>query len=76
MITGIEVFGDRDTLLDSLGTSWPLYVTIHPCSTTAVFPGPGYIPESDMPCPCGDETHWILRYRKEAPALAKGEQVN
>lgn len=44
-----------------------LSVTL-PCGTIVSYETAKDIPEVDVPCPCGDKSHWIIRYwdlRKE-----------
>lgn len=36
------------------------------CGTVVVYPTLSDIPEESVPCPCGDKSHWIIKY-EEAP---------
>ena len=33
-----------------------------PCGYSRVFREPDDIPHEDLPCPCGDSKHWLIRY--------------
>lgn len=34
------------------------------CGKEVIYPNTGEIPKVDTPCPCGDPTHWIVRFSK------------
>ncbi len=34
-----------------------------PCGGSASYPTVNDIPRHDVPCPCGDPTHWLIKYR-------------
>ncbi len=33
-----------------------------PCGSTIVYPDIDDVPMENIPCPCGDTTHWLVRY--------------
>jgi hypothetical protein len=55
---------DRQVLVDLLAgipeQAWGDMVM--PCGTEIVSALNGEAPESDLPCPCGDPTHWLVKY--------------
>jgi len=52
-----------------------------PCGQVYIIAHPEVIPEEDVPCPCGDPEHWIVRYvdnresgtPKPVPVLKPGQ---
>jgi len=41
-----------------------IYLSISmPCGQHLKYRTPDDIPGHDVPCPCGDPTHWMIRYR-------------
>lgn len=44
---------------------WPLRVGM-PCGQSIDFSIGAELPSHSMPCPCGDETHWFIKYTEES----------
>ena len=69
--TGVLVTGDRQTLIDHLkhqyGAPLPVVdlVIKLSCGHQVVYKTEDDIPDHDVPCPCGDPRHWMIRYRQE-----------
>jgi len=56
----IRRYGDRVHFDYSLGV---LVIDLDPCGGHATYKTWADIPDHDVPCPCGDPTHWLIRYR-------------
>lgn len=48
-----------------------LVIDLDPCGGQAVYQTWDDIPDHDVPCPCGDRTHWLIRYHDLRPSKAK-----
>ena len=44
-----------------------LAVKIEPCGSEVSYRTFDDIPDHDVPCPCGDPKHWIIRYQNDLP---------
>ena len=40
----------------------PLLILEMPCGSRAEYPTYDDIPEVDVPCPCGNPNHWLIKY--------------
>jgi len=49
--------------LDELG-NMPFTLTL-PCGNSITYPDIDDIPMADIPCPCGNPTHWFVKYEEE-----------
>jgi hypothetical protein len=44
------------------------YLSINmPCGSHVEYKTPNDIPDEDVPCPCGDPKHWMIKYRDLRP---------
>ena len=38
------------------------FVITMPCKSERAFSKPDELPEGDLSCPCGNPTHWLIKY--------------
>jgi len=54
-----------------------IYLSIAmPCGQHLKYRTPDDIPDHDVPCPCGDPTHWMIRYRDLREREEDGESTH
>ena len=53
----VKMAGKKPSKLDVV-----LSVAIQPCGSTVSYKTYDDIPETDVPCPCGNPKHWLIRY--------------
>ena len=69
--TGVLVTGNKQTLVDHLknqfGVPLPMVELViqMSCGHQVTYKTKDDIPDTDVPCPCGDPTHWFIRYQDE-----------
>lgn len=54
-----------------------IYLSVSmPCGNVVNYRTAKDIPEVDVPCPCGDKSHWIIRYRDLRKEDTNGTKTN
>lgn len=64
-IVGVEALS-RDSFLSSVtenGIAGAPFLEVRmPCGTRSSYQTRDDIPSESVPCPCGDASHWVIRY--------------
>ena len=67
-VIGVQA-NNRQVLLEFIGKNYPMspspiLVIQMPCGGRAEYKTDADIPDKSVPCPCGDPTHWLIRYEE------------
>lgn len=63
---GIYVQSDREALIAFMkqgGWTFP-YTVLMPCGQSVVWQTQDDIPDHSVPCPCGRDGHWIIKFKR------------
>lgn len=55
---------NRQAFVDYIGVYGEIGVGM-PCGEKAAFAAIEDLPHASVPCPCGDEDHWLVKYEEE-----------
>lgn len=60
-------FDRRDFLTRAVGPYFkgePLVLGISSCGTEVEYNSPDEMPTADLPCPCGNPRHWLIKWQE------------